>query len=109
MGVTARGARTLEFHSGRVTVALLDWPSSDKARGRRAALVGVVVPARREAVRVPVGDSPAINRVPNFALAEDSRPYDPLDGETRLAVPRELGCRGLTTTGFCTVTLSAPQ
>lgn len=70
-GVTA--ALVLPSHAGLslVTVALTECPSSDGAGPLRVD--GVVV-VRRLAERVPLGSSAETRRVPNLALAEDSRP-----------------------------------
>lgn len=96
-------ARVLVFHSGLslVTVAFTAWPSSDGA-GRLA--VGVVC-VRRLAGRAACGVS-AMSRVPNLAFADDSLPYDVAIPPRR--APDVAAARGLTT-GFCRVTLSAPQ
>lgn len=94
----------LVFHPGLVTVAL--WLSSDAAGRREVGLVTV----RRLAGRGLVDDSPAdTSLVPNLALAEDSRAYAGLSEAG--PPPRRVGTTRVLVfmTGFCTVTLSAPQ
>lgn len=103
LGTGVAVARVLLPHAGRsrVTVAFTEWPSSDSA-GRRAVGVATV---RRLAGRGACGVS-ATSRVPNFALADDSRPYDVVAPPLR--APLVASGLGLTR-GFCRVTLSAPQ
>ena len=77
----AGGDRGLESHAGLVTVAFADWLSSCGG-GRRDAGVPWVL---RLAGRFEFGDSPETRRVPNFAFADDSLPYegDPPDPPLR--------------------------
>jgi len=77
----AGGERGLESHAGLVTVAFVDWLSSDIG-GRRDTGVPWVL---RLAGRFEFGDSTETRRVPNFAFADDSLLYeeDPPDAPLR--------------------------
>ena len=97
-------ARVLASQAGRsrVTVAFTEWPSSDCAACRRAVGVACV---RRLGGRAAFGGSPTI-RVPNLAIADDSRAYGVVGVPRRPLGP---GAGFGFTMGFCKVTLSAPQ
>ena len=103
-------ARVLLSHVGlsRVTVTLTAeaWPSSEC--GVTFLLVGVGA-ARRLAGRGACKGSFVTRRVPNFALAEDSRAYAVVGVVVRRGGPVVPVGLVLTGTGFWSVTLSAPQ
>jgi hypothetical protein len=98
------GVRVLASQAGRVTVAFALCPSSDVV-GRRDA----GVPCTRRFAARAVGDvlSAVMRRLPNFALAEDSLAYD--DGAVVGGLREPRPTLGLSTRGFWTVILSAPQ
>ena len=103
LGTGVEAARVLLSHVGRsrVMVTLTEWLSSDTLR-----LVGVAA-VLRLAGRGTCKGSFITSRVPNLALAEDSRAYAVVGVVVRRGA-EDAGAFGLTT-GFWSVTLSAPQ
>ena len=105
-GVAAAVARVLLSHVGRsrVIVTFTEWPSSECGVTFRFVGVAAVL---RLAGRGGCGTSVETSRVPNLAFADDSRAYAVVGVVVRRA-PLETGVLALTT-GFWSVTLSAPQ